>query len=418
MRRTVLFIFAFAAAAVAAIFVAGVLLPCAAPIERGRALGLPIGAPDCPARAAAAEVSPPPPPAVTVAPAERREFVDRLFVSGTLVPREEAQVATRIDGLSIVEVDAEDGDRVIAGQVLARLDRSQLDALLAGNDAATKRADAAIAQSNSLIAQAQAQVDWTTADYARAQKLGGGVMSASTIEQRETAMKSAAAQLAAARDGLGVAQADRRSRDAERQELLVRVSRTEVRAPVSGLISRRSAKLGATASIAGEPLFRIIVDGAIDLEADAPEQSLPRFAVGMPAKLRLPGVAEPVDGRVRLISEEVDRASRTGKVRIALTDVSHAHIGAFASGEVEIARRGGVGAPAASLERDGDAARLYVVHDGRVEERLVKPGILEGEEVEIREGLVEGEEVVARAAAFLRPGDRVRSTAETTAAGG
>src|SRR6516165_4060155 len=69
------------------------------------------------------------PPAVTVVQAARREFVDRLFVSGTLVAREEAQVAARIDGLAIVEVDAEDGDRVTEGQVLARLDRTQLDAL-------------------------------------------------------------------------------------------------------------------------------------------------------------------------------------------------------------------------------------------------------------------------------------------------
>ena len=187
---------------------------------------------------------------------------------------------------------------------------------------------------------------------------------------------------------------------------------------MSGVVSRRSAKLGATASSAGEPLFRIIVDGAIDLEADAPEQSLARFAVGMPATLRLPGVADPVRGRVRLISEEVDKASRTGKVRIALSDVSHAHIGAFASGEVELVRRDGVGAPAAALRRDGDAARLYVVRDGRVEERGVTPGIVEGDEVEIKDGLVEGETVVARAAAFLRPGDRVRAMPETTAAGG
>ena len=394
------------------------LNPCSAPTEKARALGLPVGAPDCAARTAAvAAVPAPPPPAVTVAPAERREFVDRLFVSGTLVPREEAQVAARIDGLSIVEVDAEDGDRVTAGQVLARLDRTQLDALLAENDAAIRRADAAIEQSKSLIAQAQAQVDWATGDYARAQKLGGGVMSASTIEQRETAMKTAQAQFAAANNALSVAEADRKSRDAERQELNVRISRTDVKAPVSGVVSRRSAKLGATVSGAGEPLFRIIVDGAIDLEAEAPEQSLARFANGMPATLRLPGVADPVQGHVRLISEEVDRASRTGKVRIALSDVSHAHIGAFASGEVELVRRDGVGAPAASLRREGDAARLYVVRDGRVEERTVTPGIVEGDKVEIKDGLVEGEDVVARAAAFLRPGDHVRAMPETTASG-
>ena len=59
-------------------------------------------------------------------------------------------------------------------------------------------------------------------DYDRAQKLAAGVMSASTIEQRQTALKTAQAQFAAANNALGVAEADRKSRDAERQELLVR----------------------------------------------------------------------------------------------------------------------------------------------------------------------------------------------------
>ena len=244
-------------------------------------------------------------------------------------------------------------------------------------------------------------------------------MSASTVEQRETAMKTAQAQLAGASNALSVAEADRKARDAERQELEVRIGRTEVTAPVAGLVSRRSAKLGATASGVGEPLFRIIVDGAVDLEADAPEQSLTRFADGMPASIGLPGVSDPVPGRVRLISQEVDKASRTGKVRIALSDVSHAHIGAFASAEVELVRRDGVGAPAAAVKREGDVGRLYVVRDGRVEERTVTPGIGDGDEIEIKDGLAEGETVIAKAAAFLRPGDRVRPTpATTTAAGG
>ncbi|HTR12655.1 MAG TPA: efflux RND transporter periplasmic adaptor subunit [Roseiarcus sp.] len=390
--------------------------PCAAPIQKAWALGLPVGAPECAALAAAA--AEPPPPAVTVAPAQKREFVDRLFVSGTLVPREEAEVGARIDGLSIVEVDAEDGDRVKKGQVLARLDRSQLDALLAANDAAINRADAAIAQAKSNIAQANAQLKWATSDYERAQKLSGGVMSAASVEQRETAMETAQAQLTAANNGLSVAEADRKSRDAERRELLIRLSRTDVRAPVSGVVSRRSAKLGAMTSIAGEPLFRIIEDGAIDLEAEAPQQSLARFALGMPAEIRLPGVAEPVSGQVRLISEEVDKASRTGKVRIALAEVLRARIGAFASGQVELARRNAVSAPTAALQRDGDAARLYVVRDGRVEERRVTPGIVEGDKVEIKTGLAEGESVIARAAAFLRPGDVVRAMPEATVAVG
>jgi HlyD family secretion protein len=419
MRRTVIIVFTAAAAALGGVWAASAFAPCALPSTLMSKIA-PAKAAACPAPAQAAADQPRmiEPPAVTVVPATKREFVDRLFVSGTLVAREEAQVAARIDGLAIVELDAEDGDRVKEGQVLARLDRTQLDALMAQNDAATKRADAAIDQAGSLIAQSQAQVQFANADFDRAHKLEAGVMAASTIEQREMAMKTAQAQLAAARFALGLAEADRKSRDAERQELTVRIGRTEVKAPVAGIVSRRSAKLGASASTSGEPLFRIIEDGAVDLEADVPEQTLARLAVGMPAELKLPGVEAPVSGRVRLVNQEVDKASRTGKVRIALGDVSRAHIGAFASGSVELARREGVGVPATALERDGDAARLDVVRDEKVETRQVKPGIADGDWVEIQAGVTEGESVITRAAAFLRSGDRVRPTPETTAANG
>jgi HlyD family secretion protein len=419
MRRALILVVLAVAAALAGVWTASAVAPCALPpalmakIAPGKSAACP-----APALVAADQPRAVEPPEVTVVPAVRREFVDRLFVSGTLVAREEAQVAARTDGLTIVEVDAEDGDHVRQGQVLARLDRRQLDALLAENDAATRRADAAIDQARSMIAQSQAQLQFATDDFERARKLGQGVMAASTIEQREMAMKTDQAQLAAAQFALGLAEADRKSRDAERQELLVRIDRTEVRAPVSGIVSRRSAKLGADASTTGEPLFRIIENGAIDLEADVPEQELARLAVGMPAKLKLPGVEAAVAGRVRLVNQEVDKASRTGKVRIALGDVSHAHIGAFASGEVELARREGVSAPASALTRDGDSARLDVVRDGKVEERQVTPGIVNGDAVEIKQGLAEGESIVARAASFLRPGDRVRPVPEASAAGG
>ncbi len=419
MRRALILAVVVVAAALAGVWAASAVAPCALPPALMAKIALDKSAAcSAPAQASVDQPRAVEPPAVTVVLAVKREFVDRLFVSGTLVAREEAQVAARVDGLTIVEVDAEDGDRVKEGQVLARLDRAQLDAMLAENDAATKRADAATDQARSLIAQSQAQVQFANSDFDRARKLGAGVMAASTIEQREMSMKTAQAQLAAAQNALGVAEADRKSRDAERQELLVRIDRTEVKAPVSGVVSRRSAKPGAAASSAGEPLFRIIEDGAIDLEADVPEQSLARLAAGMPAELKLPGVDAPVAGRVRLVNQEVDKASRTGKVRIALEDISHAHIGAFASGEVELTRRDGVSAPASALTREGDSARLDVVRDGKVEQRQVTPGIVNGEAVEIKQGIAEGESIVARAAAFLRPGDRVRPMPDAVAAGG
>ena len=278
MRRTLIIVVTAAAAALGGVWAASAVAPCALPRALTDKLA-PGKAAACPAPAQSAVETPRAvePPAVTVVPATRREFVDRLFVSGTLVAREEAQVAARIDGLAIVELDAEDGDRVKAGPG-ARPPRSH-PARRAAWRRTTRRPSAPTRRSirrESLIAQSQAQVQFANADFDRARKLEAGVMAASTVEQREMAMKTAQAQLSAAQNALSVSEADRKSRDAERQELQVRIGRTEVKAPVAGLVSRRSARLGASASTSGEPLFRIIEDGAIDLEADVPEQTLAR----------------------------------------------------------------------------------------------------------------------------------------------
>ncbi|HEY1942603.1 MAG TPA: efflux RND transporter periplasmic adaptor subunit [Roseiarcus sp.] len=411
MRRFLLGTAVVAALAAGSVFVGRAVAPCSPALAPLARIGVPAPARCAAGEAAAAEAERlVEPPTVTVATARKRAFVDRLFVSGTLVAREEAMVAAQVDGLSIVELDAEDGDKVAAGQVLARLDRSQLETLLAQNDAAIARADAAIAEGQSQIDQTQAQLAWATSDYDRASKLGAQILPASTIEQRETVLRTARAQLAAAQHALAVAQADRKSRDAERSELQVRMARTEVKAPVAGTVSRRTARLGATSSGAGEPLFRIIEDGAIDLEADVPEQSIAKLRLGMPARIRLPGVSDEVDGSVRLISQEVDKASRTGKVRIALQAGAPARIGSFASGEITVSHSEGVGVPASAVQRDETGARLLVVRDGIVEQRRVGVGIAEGDSLEIRNGVAPNETVVARAAAFLRPGDRVRPT--------
>jgi HlyD family secretion protein len=123
----------------------------------------------------------------------------------------------------------------------------------------------------------------------------------------------------------------------------------------------------------------------------------------------LPGGGRPVEGRVRLISNEVDRATRLGKVRIALPAGSAARIGSFATGSVTIAGRPAIGVPASAVVRSEAGASVMVVRDGRVEIRTVEPGMVDRGFSEIRGGLAAGEMVVARAAAFLRDGDEVRS---------
>lgn len=356
------------------------------------------------------------PPAVTVVLAATRLFRDRLYVSGTLVAREEAMVGPQIDGLRITELLADDGDRVARGQVLARLDRTQLDALAAESDATLARADASVAQAQNAIAQFEATNAQAQADYSRATRLETGVISQSTLDSRASAARAGAAQLAGARSALAVAEADRRSQQAQRRELDVRIARTEVRAPVAGVVSRRTARLGALAMNAGDALFRLTQDGAIDLDAEAPEDALTRVRLGLPAAVTVSGAAAPVPGTVRLISTEIDRASRLGHVRIALAGDAAVRIGAFATGIVEVSQRDGVAVPATALAgQDGDWSVEVVGEGDRILRRPVRRGLADGEEVEIREGLRPGETVVARAAAFLRAGDVVRPMASADA---
>ncbi len=88
-------------------------------------------------------------PAVTVIKAATNPIIETVIVSGTLVPREEILVAAEVDGLSIFEVKAEEGDWVEKGQLLARLNKATLEAQVAQNDAQIARAEAAIAQAES-----------------------------------------------------------------------------------------------------------------------------------------------------------------------------------------------------------------------------------------------------------------------------
>src|ERR1700685_312264 len=127
MRRTLIIAVTAAAAALGGVWAASAVAPCALPSALMSKIA-PAKAAAWPALAQSAGETPRAvePPAVTIVPAVRRQFVDRLFVSGTLVAREEAQVAARIDGLAIVELDAEDGDRVKGGQMLCRLDTNPL----------------------------------------------------------------------------------------------------------------------------------------------------------------------------------------------------------------------------------------------------------------------------------------------------
>jgi len=348
------------------------------------------------------------PPAVSVIKVADADFIETVAVSGSLVPREEILVAPEVEGFRVQDLKVDVGDRVQKGDVLAILVQESLDAQLAQSDASLARADAAISKAKSAIAEAEAHVAEADASFDRAKPLkNSGYLSASTYDQRESAAKSSQAQLVAARDGLMFAEAEKGQVEAQRRELLWRRANTEVRAPADGLVSRRTARIGGMASGVADPLFRIVLRGEVELDAEVIETELAKMSAGQKAKINVAGVGD-VAGTVRLVTPEVDKTTRLGRVRIFLGDDPRLRIGSFARGTVDTAQGRGLSVPSSAVVFDVEGAFVQVVRDGRVARINITTGLISSGRVEVREGLAAGDIVVAKAGTFLRDGDAVR----------
>lgn len=348
-------------------------------------------------------------PAVTVVRAELGEVSEQVIVSGTLVPKEEILIAPEVDGLAVTEILVEEGDRVAKGQVLARLSRAPLEAQIAQIDAQIARAQAAIAQAGVQIKEAEATREQNARALERAMRLNkSGYATDERLDQSLAAAEVADARVASAREAVAVAEADKAAAEAQRREIAWRLARTDVKAPAAGVISRRYAKIGQIAGMAAGPLFTLIEDGTIELEASVADVDIMRLQPGQPASVLPAGLSEPISGSVRLIAPEVDRLTRLGSVRISLQSDRRLVTGAFARGTVEIGKRSGVTLPLSAIAHGADGASVQVVTGDRVHRRPVTIGLTGIDRVEIVSGLAAGETVIAKAGSFLREGDRVR----------
>lgn len=371
--------------------------------------GAPQAAPAQTPASAATQQQPSGGPAITVTAVKRAEIVQSVVVSGSMIAREEVLVAPEVDGFVITELLAEEGDQVAAGQVLARLSRTTLDVQRAQNEAQSAKAEAAIDQAKAQIVEAEANLVQANNAFDRTKALrDSGNASLETFDLRSAAARAAQARLNSAKQALAMAQADLTLSQAQGRDIEVRLARTEIKAPKAGIVSRRSAKLGAMATMAAaEPLFRIIADGAIELEADVAEVELPNLKLGQAVAVTPAGADKPLAGQIRLISPEVDRASRLGRLRVSLTGNPPVAVGSFARGVIETGRKTGLVLPLSAITYARGGAMVQTVKDGRVTTKKVTLGLIGGGRAEIVSGLVEGESVVARAGTFVRDGDAI-----------
>ena len=324
---------------------------------------------------------------VTVAQPQSAALALRISANGSIAAWQEASIGTEANGLRLADVKVNVGDVVKRGQVLATFAPD------------TMQAD--VAQVRAAVAEAEATLADASANAQRARTLQAtGALSDAAINQYFTAENTAKARLDAQRALAGMQQ--------------LRLKQTQVLAPDNGVISARSATVGAVLP-AGQELFRMIRQGRLEWRAEVAANDMASLKPGMPA-LVTAGNATPLKGTVRMVAPTVDPQTRNGIVYVDLPSSSAARAGMFARGEFEIGSGTGLTLPqSAVLLRDGFSTVLRVGADSKVSQVKVGVGRRVGDRIEITSGLEAAARVVASGAGFLGDGDTVRVVAATAA---
>ncbi len=330
------------------------------------------------------ETKTPPPakPALSVSTVQPQtlDWPQTFTAGGNVAAWQEAIIGPEIANHRIIEVRAGVGDVVTRGQVLARIAPETVDSEFAETRAGVAEAEAALAEARASLERARQLRD-------------KGFYSAQQLTQAQASAETAQARVEAAK--------------ARQNTAGLRKSKAEVLAPDAGIVSARSATVGATVQ-PGQELFRLIRGGRLEWRAEVGAADLARISPGTPAVITAPA-GERVEGKVRVVAPTVDARTHTALVYVDLPADAAKRIsaGMFARGEFRLGAKPAQTVPqSALLQREGFAYVFRLVGD-KVQQVKVTPGRRVDDRVEIS-GLDAASRVVAAGVGFLADGDTVR----------
>ena len=335
----------------------------------------------------ACDQAPPPPaadprPVRVISVAERAESTI-VTLTGTIQAQTEVNLGFRIDG-RMVERLVNVGDRVEAGQVIARLDPTTEENSLRAARAA--------------LVAAEAQLVETHANYHRARELlrsGFGTrqrydQAAQQLQTATSAVDSAEAQVNIAQNRLGY---------------------TVLVADAPGTVTARGAEPGEVVA-PGRMIVRLArqdgLDGVFDVPPTVKDQAPADVVVNVALTLD-PNIS--AQGRVREVSPSADPVTGTFRVRIGLTNPPPAlRLGSTVTGRMEVTSGGGYTIPASALTRQGASPAVWVVDTASRSVALRPVEVLRHDpaRVVVSSGLTRGDVVVTAGVQALRPGQKVR----------
>jgi RND family efflux transporter MFP subunit len=339
--------------------------------------------------------------AVEVMPVASSQLVDGIEVTGSLEPKFSVDVKTQIPGL-VQQVYVNEWVRVKKGQLLARIDISETEAMV-------KRAEAAAESARANLAQAQVGATRSERELARILKLkDSGLATQQSVDDARSEAEATRARIEAAKAQIRVAEEEVRQSKS-------RQGKGVVHAPFDGIVALRDVNVGDLASdaAAAKPIFRIVDNRLLNLTVSVPSTDSGKVRVGQPLEFTVDSMAgKTFSGKVMYLNPELNPSDRSLKVIAEVRNVPELLKGGlFAKGRIVTGTRNNVlQLPRAALASWDTTARrgsAFVVEGDTARLRNLETGVVSGELVEIVSGLQNGAQVVIRGGFNLKDGDKV-----------
>lgn len=329
---------------------------------------------------AAAEQTATPALTVSLTTPAQRDWPETVPASGWLKPWQEAIIASETGGLRITDVLVDVGSVVTKGQTLVQLSQESVLADLRKQEAAVENAKASLSKANA------------NADRARQLQPSGALSDEKIVEylaDEQTATASLASEEAAL--------------DSEK----IKLAQTTITAVDDGVITSRSANLGAVVS-AGTELFRMVRQQRVEWQAEVSARYLPRISEGLSVRINGPD-GQVIDGKVRLVGPSVSTDTSRAIVYVALPTDVRLRTGLYVTGNIELQTSPALTVPETAIVfRDGISYLFTSGEDQRVKKVRVETGRRNNGEVEIVSGIDRSAKVVNSGGAFLSDNDLVK----------
>lgn len=323
------------------------------------------------------------------------DLEDRVTITGKVAAAAEVNVVPKVPG-KVVAVPVQVGDRVKAGQVLVRLEATEIAAQV-------RQAEAALELARASAGQAEANYRNAKDNLERMERLfQEGAISRQQLDLARTQFAVAESQYRAAGAG--------QVKQAEAAVELARanLANTVITSPIAGLVAARNVDPGEMAA-PGVPVVTVVELDKVVVEGSLSESQVNRVSVGQEAKVIIRALGErEFTGRVVTLSP-VAGLSRSFPVKIEIVNPGHViKPGMVAEVTLATDRKTGVVLVPREALLEVDGQQVVYVLDGEVaRERPVKVGLAAGGRAEVLEGLRPGEDVVVAGQESLRDGARV-----------